>query len=394
MTDVFDSLAPGTVAHTMLYDAACAARRHEDGPALTHSWLFTGPPGAGRSTAALAFAASLVCTNDDVVGCGHCDACRAALGGSHPDVTHVVPQELTLRVSEVRDLIKVASTLPTEAPWRVLIIEDADRLRNEGANAFLKTVEEPPARTIIVLCAPSTEDMVVTLRSRCRHVYIPTPSVESVARVLMGQGVAQAPAMLAASATNQHIGRARHLATTKQAQVLRAQVLNVAELVYHGDVAFRTVSGLFEAIEAEVAASLEAKEAEEKVKLEQALGMGGKGKGAAKAARGTKGTVDDLEKKQKLRRTRGARDGLDLALGDLAGLYRDALVHKGDAGAGLTHPDFEGLSRELAEKNSEEALLACIDALAQCRADVAANVRPAVALDALVGRLRLACGVR
>ena len=394
MTDVFDSLAPGTVAHTMLYDAACAARRHEDGPALTHSWLFTGPPGAGRSTAALAFAASLVCTNDDVVGCGHCDACRAALGGSHPDVTHVVPQELTLRVSEVRDLIKVASTLPTEAPWRVLIIEDADRLRNEGANAFLKTVEEPPARTIIVLCAPSTEDMVVTLRSRCRHVYIPTPSVESVARVLMGQGVAQAPAMLAASATNQHIGRAHHLATTKQAQVLRAQVLNVAELVYHGDVAFRTVSGLFEAIEAEVAASLEAKEAEEKMKLEQALGMGGKGKGAAKAARGTKGTVDELEKKQKLRRTRGARDGLDLALGDLAGLYRDALVHKGDAGVGLTHPDFEGLSRELAEKNSEEALLACIDALAQCRADVAANVRPAVALDALVGRLRLACGVR
>lgn len=394
MTDVFDSLAPGTVAHTMLYDAACAARRHEDGPALTHSWLFTGPPGAGRSTAALAFAASLVCTNDDVVGCGHCDACRAALGGSHPDVTHVVPQELTLRVSEVRDLIKVASTLPTEAPWRVLIIEDADRLRNEGANAFLKTVEEPPARTIIVLCAPSTEDMVVTLRSRCRHVYIPTPSVESVARVLMGQGVAQAPAMLAASATNQHIGRARHLATTKQAQVLRAQVLNVAELVYHGDVAFRTVGGLFEAIEAEVAASLEAQEAEEKVKLEQALGMGGRGKGAAKAARGTKGTVDDLEKKQKLRRTRGARDGLDLALGDLAGLYRDALVHKGDAGVGLTHPDFEGLSRELAEKNSEEALLACIDALAQCRADVAANVRPAVALDALVGRLRLACGVR
>lgn len=394
MTDVFDSLAPGTVAHTMLYDAACAARRHEDDPALTHSWLFTGPPGAGRSTAALAFAASLVCTNDDVVGCGHCDACRAALGGSHPDVTHVVPQELTLRVSEVRDLIKVASTLPTEAPWRVLIIEDADRLRNEGANAFLKTVEEPPARTIIVLCAPSTEDMVVTLRSRCRHVYIPTPSVESVARVLMGQGVAQAPAMLAASATNQHIGRARHLATTKQAQVLRAQVLNVAELVYHGDVAFRTVGGLFEAIEAEVAASLEAQEAEEKVKLEQALGMGGKGKGAAKAARGTKGTVDDLEKKQKLRRTRGARDGLDLALGDLAGLYRDALVHKGDAGVGLTHPDFEGLSRELAEKNSEEALLACIDALAHCRADVAANVRPAVALDALVGRLRLACGVR
>lgn len=378
----------------MLYDAACAARRHEDGPALTHSWLFTGPPGAGRSTAALAFAASLVCTNDDVVGCGHCDACRAALGGSHPDVTHVVPQELTLRVSEVRDLIKVASTLPTEAPWRVLIIEDADRLRNEGANAFLKTVEEPPARTIIVLCAPSTEDMVVTLRSRCRHVYIPTPSVESVARVLMGQGVAQAPAMLAASATNQHIGRARHLATTKQAQVLRAQVLNVAELVYHGDVAFRTIGGLFEAIEAEVAASLEAKEAEEKVKLEQALGMGGKGKGAAKAARGTKGTVDDLEKQQKLRRTRGARDGLDLALGDLAGLYRDALVHKGDAGVGLTHPDFEGLSRELAEKNSEEALLACIDALAQSRADVAANVRPAVALDALVGRLRLACGVR
>lgn len=309
-------------------------------------------------------------------------------------MTHVVPQELTLRVSEVRDLIKVASTLPTEAPWRVLIIEDADRLRNEGANAFLKTVEEPPTRTIIVLCAPSTEDMVVTLRSRCRHVYIPTPSVESVARVLMGQGVAQEPAMLAASATNQHIGRARHLATTKQAQVLRAQVLNVAELVYHGDVAFRTVGGLFDAIEAEVAASLESKEAEEKAKLEQALGMGGKGKGAAKAARGTKGTVDELEKKQKLRRTRGARDGLDLALGDLAGLYRDALVHKGDAGVGLTHPDFEGLSKELAQKNSEEALLACIDALAQCRADVAANVRPAVALDALVGRLRLACGVR
>ncbi|WJZ01494.1 DNA polymerase III subunit delta' [Corynebacterium freiburgense] len=391
--NVFTRLAGSPYVRRVLFDAAQAARTGSPAAAMTHAWLFTGPPGSGRSVAARAFAAALVCENPDVIGCGECVDCRTALAGTHGDIIHVATEELSISVKLIREVIAEAAKLPTTAPWRVVIIEDADRLSDGAANAFLKTVEEPPAQTVIIMCAPSTDpqDISITLRSRCRHVYIPTPPISEVARLLESEGIPSAHASLAAAASAGHIGRARHLARFEEAQKRRASVLNLAALIYRGDLAFRETNVLVKTIEEEGKNTLAGLEQKELETLQNALGIGAKGKGAAKALRGTKKILDELEEKQKKRRTRFLRDAIDLALVDLAGLYRDALINQANSGVDVIHPDFQKLSQELAEKNSPSDLVACLDAINQCRKAIGQNVRPIVALDAMVGRIRLAC---
>ncbi|SES33516.1 DNA polymerase III subunit delta' [Corynebacterium cystitidis] len=368
-----------------------------DTRAMTHSWLLTGPPGAGRSTTAVAFAAALVCTDAHETGCGQCQGCRDAFGGSHTDIVHIVPQELSISKKTVDEVVAQAARLPTIAPWRVIIIEDADRLTPEAADALLKTVEEPPASTVIVMCAPSTdpEDFSQTLRSRCRHLYIPAPSTAEIVRLLTEEeGATESDARLAAATSLHHVGRARALVKEPSMQQRRAQVINLAELIFHGDQAFQAVSSLLKAVDKEAIDSHAEADAEERAKLEQALGMGAKGKGAAKALRGTAGTLKELESRQKARSTRRKRDVLDLALVDLAGVYRDALVVKTGAGVGLTHPDFEGLAREIGARVSVEGLVACQDAIAKCRTHLDQAVTPTIAFNGMVGAIRRACGVK
>lgn len=404
---VFDRLTGGTALRTMLLDAATTARagagggvgdsgRGGSGVGVTHAWLFTGAPGSGRTIAARALAAGLVCTSPEVAGCGICPSCRAVLGGTHPDVELIQPQELTTGVKFARDVVEKAHTLPTSAPWRVIIFEDADRMTESASNVLLKSVEEPPSRTIFMLCAPSTHprDILPTIVSRCRHVYVPVPSNESVAALLVAEGgVSEHDAELAAAASVGHIGRARYLVHNVVAQQRRAQVLGLAELIYHGDVAFQEVGALFSKIETEVDERLTDVEAEEKEKLQVAMGGGMKGKRVASLRSSINAAEKELEATQKKRRTRQKRDALDLALVDFAGIYRDALITKSGAEIGLTHPDMSGLSGDIAARHPETALVACIDAIMKTRELFGQNVRPVVALDAMVGRIRLALGV-
>lgn len=393
--NVFARLAGTPRLRNVLYDAAYAARTDGGTGAMTHAWLFTGPPGSGRSVAARVFAAALVCENPHVIGCGECVDCRTAMAGTHADIVHIVPTELSISVNTMRDVIKDAATLPTTAPWRVVIIEDADRLSGSAANALLKTVEQPPAQTVIILCAPSTDpqDIAITLRSRCRHVYVPTPPVSEVARILMSEGIPQAHAELAAAASAGHIGRARRLAQSTEAQQRRASVLNLAKLIYFGDKAFQEVSALVKTIQDEANSELKSVDEQELEKLKTTLGIGAKGRGAAKALRGSATVVKELEEKQKKRRTRFLRDALDLALIDLAGLYRDALIISSNSEISLVHPDFTEVSQNLATKNQPQALVACLDAINHCRDAISKNVSPVTAMDELVGRIRLACKV-
>lgn len=363
--------------------------------AMTHAWLFTGPPGAGRSNAALMLAQTLVCSGP-TPGCGQCRDCRDVRNDTHTDVVHVIPQELSISVSAMRSFIEDAAKLPTVANWRVLVIEDADRLTDEAANALLKTVEEPPASTVIILCAPSTDpqDFSVTLRSRCRHVYVPTPSMAEITRILVEEeGATESDAQLAAAASLRHIGRARRLVRSPELQQRRAQILGLAELVFHGDLAFRGVTTLVKALTKEAKEAYAAQDEAEMEKLRTALGMGAKGKGVQRAMRGASGQIKDLEKRQQKRGTRRLRDSLDLALVDLAGLYRDALMLSTGADVELVHPDFEGAAREIAQRTDSAGVVACLDAVNLCREALGYNVSPQVAMDAMVGRLRLACGV-
>ncbi|MCW3471954.1 DNA polymerase III subunit delta' [Rhodococcus pyridinivorans] len=390
MSGVFDRLVGQRDVETELVAAAVAARRGDTGSAMTHSWLFTGPPGSGRSVAALCFAAALQCTDEEPPGCGRCHACTTTMAGTHGDVRRVVPEGLTISVKSMRDIVQVASRRPSTGRWQVVVIEDADRLTEGAANALLKVVEEPPQRTVFLLCAPSIdpEDISVTLRSRCRHVGLVTPSADAIARVLEAtDGIDPKTAQWAASVSAGHVGRARRLATDEGARDNRARALAVAGAVLRPATTYSAADDLGRSAETEAKEISAERDEHETEELKTALGAGGTGKGAAGALRGSAGVLKELERTQKSRKTRTERDIMDRALIDLAGLYRDALVHAFGSRVTLNHPDMSDRAVDLASRTRPESLLECIEAILDCREALAQNVKPRFALAALAARL-------
>jgi len=358
---------------------------------MTHAWLITGPPGSGRSVAALCFAAALQCTSDEEPGCGRCRACTTTMAGTHADVRRVIPEGLSIGVEEMRTIVQIASRRPSSGHRQVVVIEDADRLTEGAANALLKVVEEPPPSTVFLLCAPSVdpEDIAVTLRSRCRHVALVTPSTEAIAHVLIdNDGLDADTAHWAASVSGGHVGRARRLAIDPEARQRRERALALARDAATASRAYAAAEELVAAAEAE-AVVLTADRAEaETEELRTALGAGGTGKGTAGALRGAAGAIKGLERRQKSRQTRASRDALDRALIDLATYLRDALVvSAGAARVRPNHPDMADRVAALAGHASPERLLRCIEAVLQCREALAMNVKPKFAVDAMVATI-------
>jgi DNA polymerase-3 subunit delta' len=358
---------------------------------MTHAWLITGPPGSGRSVAALCFAAALQCTaaaEDGGPGCGHCRACTTTMAGTHADVRRVIPEGLSIGVNEMRGIVQIASRRPATGRHQIVVIEDADRLTEGAANALLKVVEEPPPSTVFLLCAPSVdpEDIAVTLRSRCRHVALVTPPAEAIAQVLVdGDGLDADTAMWAASVSGGHVGRARRLATDPEARQRREQALELVRAAVRPVGAFAAGEELVAAAEAEAVAMTADRAGTETEELRTALGAGGTGKGAAGAMRGSAGAMKDLERRQKSRHTRASRDALDRALMDLATYLRDALVVSANAGqVRPNHPDMAEGVGALAAHASPERVLRCIEAVLECREALAINVKPRFAVDAMV----------
>ncbi|MDA3624829.1 DNA polymerase III subunit delta' [Saccharopolyspora sp. WRP15-2] len=358
--------------------------------AMTHAWLFTGPPGSGRSIAARAFAAALQCTDPGAVGCGGCAACRTVLQGTHADVRVVAPEGLSISVAEMRSLVQAAARRPTTGQWRIVLIEDADRLTEGAANALLKAVEEPPPRTVFLLCAPSDhpEDVSVTIRSRCRVVQLRTPLADAIAEVLHERdGVDAERAQWAASVCGGHIGRARRLATDEEARERRESVLRIPTGMRRFSDVFTAATGLVRLAETEATTANEDRNEAEKEELKTAMGAGGTGKGTAAATRGANAALKELEKRQKSRATRSQRDALDLALVDLAGFYRDVLVTRAGAPAPLNHPDFERSIAKAAQEWTSESALRRLDAVLECRVALTQNVKPIIAVEAMLATL-------
>ncbi len=375
-----------------LVEAARSAVGTAPAGAMTHAWLFTGPPGSGRSVAARAFAAALQCTDAQAgPGCGHCQSCRTTLTSTHPDVREVVPEGLSISVADMRALVASASRRPSAGRWQVLLIEDADRLTEGAANALLKAVEEPPSRTVFLLCAPSDhpDDIAVTLRSRCRAVGLRTPPAVAVAEVLVARdGMDADTARWAASVCGGHVGRARRLATDPEARARREAVLRVPTALRSPADVFTLADELVGAAESEASGLTTARDAVEIEELETALGAGGTGKGAAAATRGAKGAIRELERRQKSRATRTQRDALDRALVDLAGFYRDTLVTAFGAPVDLTHPDRAADITTVAGRLPPEALLRRLEAVLGCREALELNVKPRIAIEALTSALQ------
>ena len=215
MTSVFDDLAGQEHIIEILQGAVAASRTGEESQEMTHAWVFTGPPGSGRSSAAVAFAQALICPNN---GCGTCSDCNAAKTSGHPDVEIIRTEGLSIKVDEVRELITRTSWSPSVGNYRVVVIEDADRLTESAANALLKVIEEPGARTVWLLCAPTLTDVLPTIRSRCRHLTLRTPSIEAVTKLLIDRnGIEPNMAKFAASAAQGLAGSAGRLRRTGRA---------------------------------------------------------------------------------------------------------------------------------------------------------------------------------
>ncbi len=390
---VFDRLVGQDAVESELTAAAVAARSGVSSSAMTHSWLFTGPPGSGRSVAALCFAAALQCTDPGVPGCGHCHACTTTMAGTHGDVRRVIPEGLSIGTKEMREIVQVASRRPSTGRWQVVLVEDADRLTEAAGNVLLKVVEEPPERTVFLLCAPSVdpEDISVTLRSRCRHVHLVTPSVDSIAQVLRERdGLDAETARWAASISGGHVGRARRLATDEEARSRRKRALALVSATARPAVAYAAADELVKSAEEEAKQVSATRDEREREELATALGAGGTGKGTASATRGSAGVLKDLERRQKSRATRTSRDSLDRALIDVAGFYRDALAVRLSGPAGpvtLTHPDLREEIRDLATEVPPEGLLRSIEAVLHCREALDTNVKPRFAVAAMVATL-------
>ncbi|BFV58451.1 DNA polymerase III subunit delta' [Kitasatospora sp. CMC57] len=357
---------------------------------MTHAWLFTGPPGAGQITAARAFAAALQCTSPDldlggVPGCGFCDGCHTVLAGSHADVKYVRTDGLSIAVADMRELVMRAASYPTGGRWSVILVDAAHRLTEAAANALLKGVEEPSPRTVWLLCAPSVQDVLPTIRSRCRLLVLRTPAAEAVADMLVRRdGVEPETARLAALAGQGDVDRARRLAVDDQARARRLDVLRIPLEVADIGGCLAAAQRLVDTAKADAEALAETQDAKETGDLRAAYGA----TEGSRAPRGMAGAVKDLEKRQKSRATRTRRETLGVALLDLLGFYRDVLALQFGAGGALANEDQRQALGRVAGQSTAENTLRRIEAVLACRRALDRNVDPLLAVEAMTVALR------
>jgi len=366
-------------------EAIATLRRAVADPAtMTHAWLLTGPPGSGRSNAARAFAAALECPEG---GCGTCRECRTAMEGTHADVELVATEGLSIKVEQARDLVQLAATRPSVGRFRVIVVEDADRLTERAADALLKALEEPSPRTVWVLCAPSTEDIIITLRSRSRHVRLRTPPVAAVADLLVRRdGVDRPMALYAARAAQSHVGLARRLARDESARIRRHDVIGLATKIVSVGSAIDAAADLSTIATEESAASSAERDAAEREHLLLTLGADPTARTQPPHIRSQ---LASLEKEQKARATRFTRDVLDRALVDLLSVYRDALVVHEAPDTELVNEDSRAIVDKVAAALGSEQILRAMDAIGTARERIGANVAPLLALEAMALDLRL-----
>ena len=377
---VFDSLVGQSEVVERLKLAINAAKSGSSSQQMVHSWLFVGPPGSGRSNAAIAFAAALVCSEG---GCGLCRDCQTVLAGTHIDVERFNPTGLSIKAEEVRELIARSAWSPSVGSWRIVIIEDADRLTETAANALLKTIEEPETHTLWLLCAPTLSDVSVTIRSRCRHLQLRTPSKASVEEFLLANtSVDSKTAAFAARVSQGHIGRARFIATNQDAQSRRKQILSLAFSLKDINSCFKAASHLLEIAQEQAESENSERDSKELKQLQDAY----QGTGRSLVSGGSK-AIKDLEKEQKSATTRSIRDNLDSALLDIATIYRDVLVVQSGSDE-ILNIDLKAEVAEFASTSTPKRSIERIEALLEARINLGRNSAPLSTLEALFCALK------
>ena len=360
------------------------------GHGMSHAWLFTGPPGSGRSNAAIAFAAALQC--DRCTGCGECHDCHTVLAGSHADVSVVRTEKLSIGVKEVRALVRSAALAPVGRKWQILIVEDADRLTDQACNALLKAIEEPNDRTVWMLCAPTVEDVLQTIRSRCRLVTLSTPTAAEVAAFLVrSDGVAEPLAWLAARASQGHIGRARALARDEATLRRRRDVVSMPVGLISLGACMTAAANLHDVAKEEADQITGELDAAEKADLDASYGVVERGRPPREYAP----PLAELERRHKTPANRPLLHGVARRLMDLVSVYRDAIVLGSGAGTGLVNEELRRDLERLVKVTTPEENLRRIEAIFTAREQMLEfNVPAPLALEAMMVTLRLPEGSR
>lgn len=359
--------------------------------AMTHAWLVTGPPGSGRSTAAQAFAAALQC-NSEPPGCGQCQSCQEVLAKTHPDVRHMATERVIIKLDEVTDLVELSQQAPIRGKWNVIIIEDADRMVDQTSNLLLKSLEEPPEKTVWILCAPSPQDVLTTIRSRCRQVNLAIPSFESIAQLLSQRdGIDYETAYHAAHIAQAHVGMAKGLALNPERIAQRRDLIHIAT----------GVRSTFDAIYAAEDLIKKSKEVF-KDRIEE---LNESEVGDLKAQYGydrdeekrnlpphVKSALKRLEEDQNRREKRTNQDFFDRIFLDLLSLYRDVFTVQINAECDLINSDLDQLVRTLAANSNIEATMYRVKVITQARERLKTNVDLQRIIEAMLVALRPQAG--
>ncbi len=357
-----------------------AVRNREEG--VHHAWLMTGPPGSGRSNLAVAFAAALLCSDE---GCGTCRSCTLAMSGNHPDIDVLSTEKVGISIEEVRNLVLSSQLGGSMGRYRIMIIEDADRMADRSSNVLLKALEEPPAGTVWILCAPSEADMLPTIRSRVRRITLKTPAVEEVAQLLVERdSIDYALALVVAAEAQSHIGMARRLATSADARGRRKDTLVAALAIDNVSSAIFTAERWIELARRDADALTAERDAAEREELLRVLGV----EDTSKLPPYARADVKALEETQKRRATRSLRDGLDRILVDLLSLYRDILMFQLEAEVPLVNESLKPQLVSIAQRSSAQQTLEKLNQIELARTRIAANVKDLIVLEALAVNLR------
>ncbi|MCW2289538.1 DNA polymerase III delta prime subunit [Leucobacter luti] len=357
-------------------------RAAETGVVAAHAWLITGPPGSGRSNLAFRFAAALIARTAEMRE----SVFEQVRARTHPDLGVLTTQKLLIDIRAARDIVTTAHYAPAEGRYRVIVIEDADRMPERTSNVLLKALEEPPERTIWILCAPSEADLLPTIRSRARSLRLVTPSPADIAKLLHERdGIDAAAAERAARLAQSHIGMARRLASDEGAMQRRDRSVELAlGIATLGD-AMRAAAALVKVAEADAAALTEARDLREREDAMRSLGLA---PGAAIPPQ-MRSQMRALEEDQKRRATRSLRDGIDRILTDLLSVYRDILLHAlvasdgADGGIDLINREERARIADRAERWGPIRALAAVSAVETARTRLTRGITPALVLEAL-----------